>query len=176
MSFEMVRRSAKFAIDWADEFIAEPLVEPRKQQLGEFYHAIKCPLYHLPEGGTVEQGVFEVDRWLDHQREHGDVELAMQASTIVSSGSSERIVAACLVNACEPFEDDRTFLHLGASIQHMVVAPDFRRQGIATKMIRRAMTIVADDRPRFDVWVEKDDEAERNLFDKLDFVFTGVED
>ena len=38
------------------------------------------------------------------------------------------------------------------------------------------MTIVADDRPRFDVWVEKDDEAERNLFDKLDFVFTGVED
>jgi ribosomal protein S18 acetylase RimI-like enzyme len=144
--------------------------------VGEFYSAIKCPLYHLPEGGTVEKGIFEVDRWIDHHREHGDVEFAMRASTLVSSRVSGRIVAVCLVNVCEPFGDDRKFLHLGASVQHIVVAPDLRRQGIATKMVQRALTVVADKRPRFDVWVEEDDEDERGLFESLDFVFTGVED
>jgi ribosomal protein S18 acetylase RimI-like enzyme len=176
MSFEMVRRSSKVQVDWGDDLVAESLAETKKQEVGEFYNAIKCPLYHLPDGGTVEQGVFEVDRWLDHHRKHGDVELAMQGTTIVSSRSSGAIVAVCLINACEPFEDDRKFLHAGASVQHIVVAPESRRQGIATKMVQRAMTIVANNRPRFDVWVEEDDEDERGLFESLDFVFTGVED
>jgi ribosomal protein S18 acetylase RimI-like enzyme len=99
----------------------------------------------------------------------------MRASTVVSLASSGAIVAVCLINACEP-DHIRKVLHPGASVQHIVVAPDFRRQGIATKMVKRAMTVVADQRPRFDVWVEEDDEDERGLFESLDFVFTGVED
>lgn len=43
-------------------------------------------------------------------------------------------------------------------------------------MVKRAMTVVADKLPKFDVWVEEDDEDERGLFESLDFVFTGVED
>ena len=175
MAFEMVRRSVKFEIDWGKELLAEPLVESRKQQIGEFYHSIRCPLYHLPEGGTVEQGILEVDRWLDHHRKHGDVKLAMCASTIVSLASSGAIVAVCLINAGEP-DHVRKVLHAGASVQHIAVAPDYRRQGIATKMLKRAMTVVADKRPRFDTWVEEDDEAERGLYESLDFVFTGAED
>ena len=109
MSFEMVRRSGKFEIDWGQDLVAAPLVESRKQELGEFYSAIRCPLYHLPDGGTVEQGIFEVDRWLDYHREHGDVELAMRASTIASSQSTGCIVAACLINAGKQWFLDRRY-------------------------------------------------------------------
>lgn len=175
MSFEMIRRSAKFEIDWGDKLVAGPLLESRKEAIGEFYHSIKCPLYHLPEGGTVEQGILEVDRWLDYHRKHGDVKLALRASTIVSLASSGAIIAVCLINACPP-DHIRKVLHPSAGVQHIVVAPDFRRQGIATKMVRRAMTVVADERPKFDVWVEEDDVDERGLFESLEFVFTGVED
>jgi len=175
MAFQMIRHTAKFEIDWGEELVSEPLVESRKKQIGEFYHAIKCPLYHLSEGGTVEQGIFEVDRWLDHHRKHGDVKLAMSASTVVSLRSSRAIVGVCLVNACEP-DPVRKVLHQGGSIQHIAVAPEYRRQGLATKMVQRALTIIAEKRPAFDAWVEEDDEVERGLYEKLDFVFTGVED
>ncbi len=175
MAFQMIRHTAKFGIDWGEELVSEPVAETHKKQIGEFYHAIKCPLYHLPEGGTVEQGIFEVDRWLDHHRKHGDVELAMSASTVVSSRSSRAIVGVCLVNACEP-DHVRKVLHQGGSIQHIAVAPEYRRQGLATKMVQRALTIIAEKRPAFDAWVEEGDEAERGLYEKLDFVFTGVED
>ena len=175
MSFQMIRRSAKFDVDWGEEFVAEPLSEPTKQDIGEFYNRIQAPLYHRPEGGTVEQGVREVDRWLDHHRAHGDVELAMRASTLVRHKTTGSLVGVCLVNADTP-DHVKTLLHPVASIQMIDVDPAWRRRGIATRMIRRAMTIVADERPVFDLWVEEDNKAAIALYEKLDFVFTGIED
>jgi ribosomal protein S18 acetylase RimI-like enzyme len=43
-------------------------------------------------------------------------------------------------------------------------------------MIQRAMTVVADKRPAFDLWVEEDNKAAIALYEKLDCVFTGIED
>lgn len=175
MSFQMIRRSAKFDVDWGGEFIAGPLSESDKQDIGEFYHRIHAPLYHRPEGGTVEQGIHEVDRWLEHHRAHGDVELAMRASTLVRLRTNGQLVAVCLVNAAEP-DHVRKVLHPVASIQVMDVDPRYRRRGLGTRMIQRAMTVVADKRPAFDLWVEEDDTAAIALYEKLDFVFTGIED
>jgi ribosomal protein S18 acetylase RimI-like enzyme len=171
----MIRRSAKFDVDWGERFVAEPLSESAKQDVGEFYHRIQAPLYHRPEGGTVEQGVHEVDRWLEHHRSHGDVELAMQASTLVRLKATGQLVAVCLVNADQP-DHVRKVLHPVASIQMIDVDPDHRREELATRMIQRAMTIVADKRPAFDLWVEEDNKEAIALYDKLDFVFTGIED
>ena len=56
MSFKMIQRSAKSEINWGMEQVAKPFVESRKQQVGEFYHSIKHPLCHLPEGGTAPTG------------------------------------------------------------------------------------------------------------------------
>ena len=175
MSFQMIRRSAKFDVQWAENFVAEPLTESSKQDVGEFYHRIQAPLYHKPEGGTVEQGVHEVDRWLEHHRNHGDVDLAMQASTLVRQKTTGKLVAVCLVNADRP-DHVRKVLHEGASIQMIDVDPDCRRRGLGTRMIQRAMTIVADRRPAFDLWVEEDNKEAIALYEKLDFVFTGIED
>ena len=56
------------------------------------------------------------------------------------------------------------------------VDPLYRRRGIGTRMIQRAMTVVAETRPAFDLWVEEDNKAAIALYEKLDFVFTGIED
>lgn len=116
MSFQMIRRSAKFDVDWGEQFVAEPLSESATQDVGEFYHRIQAPLYRRPEGGTIEQGVHEVDRWLEHHRSHGDVELAMQASTLVRLRATGQLVAVCLINADRP-DHVRKVLHPVASIQ-----------------------------------------------------------
>jgi len=171
----MIRHSAKFDVDWGEEFVAEPLSEPTKHDIGEFYNRIQAALYHRPEGGTVEQGVYEVDRWLDHHRAHGDVELAMHASTLVRHKTTGSVIAVCLVNAGTP-DHLKTLLHAVASIQMIDVDPAYRRRGIATRMIQRAMTIVADKRPAFDLWVAEDNKAAIALYEKLDFVFTGIAD
>ena len=175
MSFQMIRRSAKFAVNWGEEFSGQSLSESDRREVGEFYHRIQAPLYHRPEGGTVDQGVYEVDRWLDYHRKHGDVELAMQASTLVRDTQTGRLVAVCLVNAVEP-DHIRKVLHPVASIQMIDVDPEYQRRGLGTRMIQRAMTIVADKRPAFDLWVEEDNKAAIALYEKLDFVFTGIED
>jgi len=175
MSFQMIRRSAKYDVAWGEAFAGELLVEGVKQEVGAFYHRIQAPLYHLPEGGTVEQGVYEVDRWLEYHRTHGDVELAMRASTLVRETSSGRLVAVCLVNACRP-DHVRKVLRPVASIQMIDVDPAFRRRGLGTRMIQRAMTIVADHRPAFDLWVDEDNPGAIALYEKLWFVFTGIED
>ena len=175
MSFQMIRRSAKFDVDWGSQFVAESLSESAKQDVGEFYHRIQAPLYHRPEGGTVEQGVHEVDRWLEHHRSHGDVKLAMQASTLVRLAATGQLVAVCLVNAAQP-DHVRKVLHPVASIQMIDVDPDHKRKGLATRLIQRAMTIVADKRPAFDLWVDEDNKEAIALYEKLDFVFTGIED
>ena len=175
MSFQMIRRSAKFDVDWGEQFAAESLSESAKQDVGEFYHRIQAALYHRPDGGTVEQGVHEVDRWLDHHRDHGDVELAMQASTLVRLKITGQLVAVCLVNADQP-DHVRKVLHPAASIQMIDVDSDYRRRGLGTRMVQRAMTIVADTRPAFDLWVEEESKEAIALYEKLDFVFTGIED
>ncbi len=175
MSFQMIRHSTKFNVSWGEDFTADSLSEADKQQIGEFYHRIQAALYHRPDGGTIEHGVYEVDRWLDHHRVHGDVELAMRASTLVRLKVTGQLVAVCLVNAEQP-DHVRKVLHPVASIQMIDVDPDYRRCGLGTRMIQRAMTIVADTRPAFDLWVEEDNKAAIALYERLDFVFTGIED
>ena len=39
MAFQMIRRSARFDVDWPEDFVAERLVESGKQDVGEFYHS-----------------------------------------------------------------------------------------------------------------------------------------
>jgi ribosomal protein S18 acetylase RimI-like enzyme len=175
MSFQMIRHSSKFDVSWDPQFTAEPLSETSRQDIGEFYHRIQTPLYHIPDGGTVEQGRHEVDRWIEHHRAHGDVDLAMKASTLVRLKHSGQLIAVCLVNACEP-DHIRKVLHPTASVQMIDVDPDHQRCGLATRMIQRALTVVADERPAFDLWVEEDNRGAVALYETLDFVFTGIED
>lgn len=106
---------------------------------------------------------------------HGDVELAMLASTLVRLKATGSLVAVCLVNA-DQRDHFRKVLYPVASIQMIDVDPDHRRRRLATRMIQRAMTIVADKRPAFDLWMEEDNREAIALYEKFDFVFTGIED
>ena len=92
-----------------------------------------------------------------------------------AGGELSEFYSACLVNADKP-DHVRKVLHPVAGIQMIDVDPAWRRRGIATRMIRRAMTVVADKRLAFDLWVEEDNEAAIALYEKLGFVFTGMED
>lgn len=158
MAFQMIRRTARFDVQWPDGFAAEALRESAKQEVGAFYHRLQTPLYRLPNGGTVEQGTHEVDRWLEHHRAHGDVRLAMEAATLVRRETDEQLVAVCLVNTDRP-DHVRKMLNPAASIQRIDVDPAFRRQGLASRMIQRAMTVVCDQRPAFDLWVAEDNKS-----------------
>jgi ribosomal protein S18 acetylase RimI-like enzyme len=175
MSFQMIRRSAKFEISWNSVFVVESYTNSDKQDIGNFYCKNKVPLYHQPNGGTFEDCIFNIDRWIKHQQELGDIELSLKASTIIRLKEDNQIIAVCLINTDTPDHIKKVF-HPFASIQMMDVDPKWRRKGIGTSMIKRAMTIVCDKRPAFDLWVEENNKSAINLFEKLDFVFTGLED
>ena len=57
MSFQMIRRSARFEIVWQNQYIPTALSVADKLDIAKFYSRIKVPLHQNPEGGSVEEAI-----------------------------------------------------------------------------------------------------------------------
>jgi ribosomal protein S18 acetylase RimI-like enzyme len=78
---------------------------------------------------------------------------------VVYDTATSKLVAVCL--CCGP------------SLYFIEVHPDYQRQGIATNMLKRALTVCAEENaPRFDLW-RSDDSVAVPLYERLGFKLTG---
>ena len=81
------------------------------------------------------------------------------ASSLVYDKTTGRLIAVCL--CC------------GWSVYHIEVHPSYQRQGIATRMLKRALTVHAKHgSPEFHLW-RHDNSPGAGVYEKLGFVPTG---
>jgi ribosomal protein S18 acetylase RimI-like enzyme len=162
----MIRPTERFDVSWGDEFEAVSLSEERKMEIARFYHRTSAPLYHQSSGGNLEEALYDIERYFDYHSKKSPYksryEIFLEASTLVYDKQTEQLVALCLMAGSD--KEGHMF--------NIFVDPSYRRRGLATKMIKRALTVYADEYSHVDLETEKENPA-RLLYEKLDFVVTG---
>jgi ribosomal protein S18 acetylase RimI-like enzyme len=158
----MVRPTERFEVVWDDRFEVVPLAEERKMDVAELYHRTSAPLYDTDAGGTLAECLRDIDRYLDYHRPMDLYPLFLTGSTLVHDKDSGQLIAVCLM-AGSPTE---------GHVFNVFVDPAFRRRGIATRMLKRALTVYADTHDKIDLEVDQDGPA-RQLYEKLGFLSTG---
>ena len=162
MKVGMARPTERFEVEWDDQFEVVSLSEDRKTDIAELYHRTSAPLYGKDEGGNFDECLHDIDRYLDYHRRNDLYPIFLKGSTLVYDRDSGQLIAVCLM-AGSPRE---------GHVFNLFVDPTFRRRGIATRMLKRALTVYAETYDKVDLEVEKDTPA-RQLYEKLGFVDIG---
>ena len=162
MKIAMIRSTERFEIEWEDDFEVVALSEDRKTDIAQLYHRTSAPLYGKPDGGDPDECLRDVDRYLDYHRSNELYPLFLRGSTLVYCKASGDLIGVCLM-AGSPTE---------GHVFNLLVDPAFRRRGIATRMLRHALTVYADTHDKMDLSAEEDGPG-RHLYEKLGFVSIG---
>lgn len=167
MAFRQVaRKPGVFDIQWGDRFEVLPWTEDKTEDIAQFLLSTGTQSFtDLQEcaNGTPESARHYVTRARKYMKGKPDADLGYLASSLVYDTATNKLVAICL--CC------------GASVYDIEVHPDFQRQGLATNMLKRALTVCAQHRePEFHLW-RKDGWPGAKVYEKLGFIPTGeVED
>ena len=164
MAFRQVaRKPVAFEIDWGDRFEVLPWTEDKTEDIAHFL--LKTGTRSFAElsecaDGTPQSARHYVTRARKYvQTEmHGD-EVGYAASSLVYDKAKHELIAVCL--CC------------GRSVYHLEVHPAHQRQGIATRMLQRALTVHTErGSQEFHLW-RHDDSPGVKIYESLGFVPTG---
>lgn len=145
-SIEMVRQTEHFEVTWDESLEVLPLSEDRQADIAHLYHRASAPLYHHPQGGNFEQCLYDVERYITYHRRSPLYALFLKASTLVYDRCTGDLIGVCLC-AGSPTE---------GHIFNIFVDPMYRRRGLATKMLKRALTVFADTHEKVDLEADPD--------------------
>lgn len=151
-SIKMLRKTACFKVEWDSDLIIRQPNENDIPVLTELDHEDlnkeELSLLSYPDS---------IQRYFDYLPGHADIKLSKQVSCVVSI--ELKIIAFCLLIA----ENSDT-----AHLYNIHVAYPYRRKGIATKMIQRGITILADKYKHISLDTEKESDC-YTFFKKLEF-------
>ncbi len=164
MAFRQVARKAeRFEVDWGERFRVLPWREDRTDEIARFLLGTGTQSFaELEEcaDGTPESARHYVTRARAYMQGKPDADLGYAASSLVSDTLTGQLMAICL--CCGP------------SVYFIEVHPDYQRQGVATRMLQRALTVCAERGiAEFDLW-RNDDSVGVPLYDRLGFQPTGA--
>ena len=158
---KVIRISEEFEVDWADRFSVLPWTEDKTEDIAQFMLGTGTQSFaELEEcaDGTPASARRYVTRARTYMQDKPDAGLGYSASSLVYDTDTRKLVAVCL--CC------------GASVYFLEVHPDFQRQGLATNMLKRALTVCAQHGVKeFHLW-RCDDTTEAKLYEKLEFDLT----
>jgi len=164
MAFRQVARQPEvFRIDWGDRFDVLPWSEDKTESISHFLLSTGTQSFaELEEcaDGTLQSARHYVTRAREYVKSEleGD-EVGYAASSLVYDKTKQELVAVCL--CC------------GWNVYHLEVHPSYQRQGIATRMLKRALTIHAQHgSPKFHLW-RNDASPGIDIYEKLGFKPTG---
>ncbi|MFC1497341.1 GNAT family N-acetyltransferase [Verrucomicrobiota bacterium] len=160
----MIRPTERFDVSWGDEYEVVSVKEEHKTDIAIFYNKTSAPLYKKDDGGNYEECLYDIGRYFNHHSKLQRYELSLEASTLVYQKQDQQLIALCLISACG--ENGHIF--------NIFVDSKHRRKKLATKMIKRAMTILSDTFKNIDLEVETDD-PDMSLYEKLGFTRTSDE-
>jgi ribosomal protein S18 acetylase RimI-like enzyme len=158
---KVIRKSEELDVDFADRFTVLPWTEDKTEDIAQFMLGTGTQSFaELEEcaDGTPASARHYVTRARTYMQGTPDAALGYAASSLVYDTTTSKLVAVCL--CC------------GASVYFVEVHPDFQRQGLATKMLKRAVTVCAQHGVKeFHLW-RCDDTTEAKLYEKLGFQWT----
>jgi GNAT superfamily N-acetyltransferase len=159
---KLARPTRAFDVSWGDDLDVLPWLEGKSQEIGQFLYGTGSKSFAACSecsDGTVASAVHYVTRAIEYMRDKPDCELGLAASSLVYDKRSGDLIAVCL--CC------------GASVYHIEVDPAYQNQGIATRMLKRALTVCAErGAPELHLW-RNDDSPGAKLYEELGFVPTG---
>ena len=160
---QMARESEVFEVEWPEPFAVRSWADADTEEIAEFLLGTGskafADLWECADGSSASARNY-VTRTRDYMRARPDAALGDAVSSLVSDNSTGRLVGLCL--CCGP------------SVYHTEVHPDYQRRGIATCMLKRALTVCAERGvPRLDLW-RNDDSMGRPVYERLGFALTGA--
>lgn len=163
---EVIRATEPFVIEWGEQYRCVPFDLSEKRPLGEMI--VQCEdfnFFPLKGNGSSRTAQRYIQRLFDIHRDEPYFPDAVEASTLVYGTAEERLVAFCLLGG------GKTRQEIG--IYNAAVLPAYRRQGICTRMVLRALTILSiHGIPQLSFWRE-DDSAAAALALRIGFHETG---
>jgi len=162
-SRQVARTPEVFEVEWGDRFQVVPWTQDKTEDIARFLLNTGTRSFaELREcaDGTLESARRYVTRARKYvSAELGNDEVGYAASSLVYDTTTRELIAVCL--CC------------GWSVYHVEVHPAYQRQGLATRMLKRALTVHArHGSPEFHLWRE-DDSAGVRIYEELGFVPTG---
>ena len=164
MAFRQVARTPEaFEVEWSERSEVLPWTEDKTEEIARFLLSTGTQSFaELAEcaDGSPESARHYVTRARRYVREQLDNDqVGYAASSLVYDRATGKLIAICL--CC------------GSSVYHIEVHPAWQRQGLAMRMLKRALTVHAEHgSPEFDLWRD-DDSPGAALYEKLGFVPTG---
>jgi len=161
---QVARKPEVFEVDWGDRFEVLPWTEDKTEDIAQFLLSTGTRSFaELSEcaDGTPESAWHYVTRVRKYVREElGGDEVGYEASSLVYDRRTHQLVAVCL--CC------------GSNVYHIEVHSSYQRRGIATRMLKRALSVHArHGSPEFHLWRDDDSPGAR-LYERLGFVPTGM--
>lgn len=158
----MMRPTEVFDIVWDDGIITKTPSEDDKQEIAKLlYSSFKGGIDYqhlineLRQEPTIKDYLEEVDEYFDWCKEN----IFFEASTLIYSKKENKLVGACLVSYCEEWP-----------LVHAIgVNPNYRGRQLASKMLKRALTVLQGKYPVLRLFVTLGNDAE-SVYHELGFV------
>lgn len=163
---ELARPTERLAVSWPDDLLAAPVSETDAAEIGEFLLRVGHPLRPECGTGTLAGATFYVTRLFDYHRRDANYPLSLESSTLVRRVGTGTVIGVCLVGGGG--DSGQAF-----GIYDIHVDPEMRGRGIGTRMIERALTVLAGHGiGQLHLWREDESHASR-LYERLRFAPTG---
>lgn len=152
----MIRPTEAFAINWCEDYVVAQLSKEYRLELAELFYVA----FH---GGSGAQGAQELDAHIKnvefYVKHFGDDEILKKASTMIYDKTSNKLIGACLISLWEQWP----------LIYDVAVHPKYQGRGLASQMIKQALTVLKEQYPVIRLFVTLGNDAEL-LYHRLGFL------
>lgn len=148
----MIRPTEKFNLNWGIGLrLLQPDESMREEIIKIFFQGFKNGILEETEEAQRKR----VDYYFEHIKEH---EILIRASTVVKNTETNEIMGVCLVLLWEGLP----------IIYDLVVVKEFRKHGLGSNMLKRAISILEDEYPAVRLFVTPGNMVE-GLYHELGF-------
>jgi len=153
----MIRPTEELETIWSDEYkIILPKIEHKNDITELFVEAFS--------NGIESQDKSSFDRQIQYYFDHNpENSLVNKASALIYHRDTNELIGACLISIWEEWPN----------VYDVAIKPSFQNRGVATKMLKRALTILKEQYPVLRLFVTLGNNAEM-VYHKLGFM-PGIE-
>ena len=160
-----IRPTETFDVSWEDSYeLAIPGME-HLMDLAVLFHTAYSISYR---GGLGKLGTQSLDEWLSriekYLKPENVAEICHCSSTLIYERNAEKLIGACIVRLGRCITQPAV-----PKVSDIAVHPDYQRRGLATKMLKKALTVLKSEYPTLRFGVAAGNPAE-SVYHSLGFL------